>query len=158
MNNTITSINNQQNFDHKENNYYNNNYNINTEPGVFILSAEDGERICTAYTENIGPMTAAVANMILSFLQKSLTVDNIVLAIEETGFAPRPSAYYLRAILRNWAQFGVTASKARHAAANEQRSNNPALWYQQRKYTDADFSGDDFITDAKKILTSHSHP
>lgn len=146
MNNTNTSIIKQQKYDHQENNNHNNNNNYHTEPGVSFITAEDGERICSAYTENIGPLTASVAHMIESFVSQGLTVDNIILAIEETGFAPRPSAYYLRAILRNWARDGVTVTKARHAAVREQRSTNPALWYQQRQYTDADFSGDDFLS------------
>lgn len=156
MSNSRTSINNQQNYDHQKNNHNYNNNNYHTAPGVCIISPEDGERICRAYTENVGTMTSAVAGIITAAVKDGLTVDNIIMAINETGLAPRPTAYYLRAILRNWCQYGVTTSRIRHEAAADKPSpwykQNPALNYQQRQYTDADFSGDDFIEEAKRYI------
>lgn len=121
-----------------------------------MVSAEDGERIFTAYTENVGMMTEAVSKLILTAIHDGLTVDNIIMAIEETGLAPRPTAYYLRAILRNWCQYGVTTSKLRHSQASDRPSPwykpNPALNYRMRTYSDHDFSGDDFMEEAKKLM------
>ena len=109
-------------------NFYNNNYNINTEPGVFILSPEDGARICKAYTDSIGPLNGTIANMITSFMKQGLTLDDIILAIEETAFAPRPSAAYLRAILRNWLRDGRTIARARHASQHD----TPDEWWRAK--------------------------
>lgn len=98
---------------HQDN--YNNYYYNNTVPGV-SLTAEDGERIKEAYLDNISDrMTGAVANMITNAINKGLTVNEIIMAIEETGFAPQPSPAYLRRILENWAESGVTFSKILHA-------------------------------------------
>ena len=95
--------------------HHNNNYNIATEPGVCVISAEDGERMRQSYEDNLGiRMTLVVARMIEKAVADGLTVDEIILAIEETGFAPSPSPWYLRKILENWLATGVTISKARH--------------------------------------------
>ena len=133
-----------------------NNNNIiiikNTQPGVSI-SPEDGERIVRAYMDNIGyGINPPVARMIEEFISNGHTVNDVIDAIERTGFAPRPSPAYLRAVLRNYNQ---PTPQQQPSAWYKQ---NPALNYQQRKYTDADFSGDDFIDEAKKIFTSQSHP
>lgn len=136
---------NQQNENKKENDYHNNYNNSNTAPGVFITPS-DGEKIVHAYNECIGIITGSVAHMIENALTQGLTVDDVVLAINETGFAPRPSAAYLRAILRNWATNGVSVCKAKHYAKKEKHSSwwnpdpeNPALKYEQREYRDEDF-------------------
>lgn len=92
---------------------YNNYYNTNG-PGRF-LSPEECERIKEAYIDNVSDrMTAAVANMISNAFSRGLTAEEIVMAIEETGFAPNPSPQYLRRILENWAENGVTVSKIKH--------------------------------------------
>lgn len=156
MNNTNIRTIIQHNYE-QQNNNYNNNYNNNhTQPGVCIVSPEDTERICEAYTENIGNLNAAIIGMIASAIEKGLTVENILMAIEETAFAPRPSAAYLRAILRNWCQYGVSVAKARHEAQKDsmysywQRSN-PALQYYQREYRDEDFDGSAFMKEVAEM-------
>lgn len=96
----------------REDHYYNNN--IHTEPGV-SLSPEELERIKESYHDNISDtLTGAVANEIIRAINGGLTVDEVIMAIEETGFAPRPSAVYLRKILMNWSESGVTVSRIRH--------------------------------------------
>ena len=77
-----------------------------------FLSPEDGERIRDEYLDNIGPMTSAAANMIENFFAEGIEVEEIIMAIHDTGLASRPSAYYLRAILQNWITQGVTRSRA----------------------------------------------
>ena len=125
----------------KENNYnyYNNNYNNrHTEPGVSI-NREAGERIVQAYTQAVGPMNYYVAQEIESAIRQGLTVANVLEAIQITSFAPRPSAAYLRAVLRNWIRDGVS-----HRRQPQQSSwwQNPALKYEQREYRNEDFESD----------------
>lgn len=162
MSNTNTSTINQQHYDHKEYNYnnnnYNNNYNIDTQPGVFIISAEDADRIVDAYAASIGVMNGTVAAMIESAVKHGLTVDNILAAINETAFAPRPSAAYLRAILRNWLKNGVTARAAAPAAPSWWQHSNPALQYQQREYKNDEFDGDAFMAEARKLMKGDPKP
>lgn len=116
MNNTMT-INQQENKyqDQKNNNgvdYYN-NYNISHGTGR-IMPTEAGERIRDAYIDNVcDRMTAAAAHMIEEAFQAGMTVEDIILAIEDTGLAPRPSPAYLKAILATWAKEGYTVSRLR---------------------------------------------
>lgn len=99
--------NNQQGFAHHD--YYNNNYH--TEPGVFP-PREAMERIAEAYRANISKeITQAAAHIIEEALMHQMEPETVILAIEETGLAARPSPYYLRAVLRNWAESGVTVSR-----------------------------------------------
>lgn len=138
--------------EHKKDNNYNNYNNRHTEPGVCI-SAEDGERIAHAYLGAIGPLNAFTARMIEDAIKQGLTVDNILAAIEHTAFAPRPSAAYLRAILRSWAAHGVSAPRNQPAASWwNQRTKNSALNYEQREYRNEDFEDDSFIEIAKAYL------
>lgn len=116
-------------------NYYNNSH---TEPGVSI-NREAGERIVQAFTQAVGPMNYFVAQEIESAIRQGLTVANVLEAIQITSFAPRPSAAYLRAVLRNWIRDGVS-----HRRQPQQSSwwQNPALKYEQREYRNEDFESD----------------
>lgn len=93
---------------------YNNNYYNNPNGAGRALTECDQQLLKEAYCDNIGTMTGAAAKLLESAFDSGLTVDELVMAIEETGLAPRPSAYYLKAILENWARNGVTVSKMRH--------------------------------------------
>ena len=125
-------------YDIHHNNIYNNNYNnIDTEPGVCALSHTDAEKICRAYNDCIGALNGAVAAMIEHFIQKGLTVNDIICAIEETAFAPRPSAAYLRAILRNWSQDGRINARIRYAAEHDK----PQPWWRMKPTCQVDPSG-----------------
>lgn len=98
---------------HHDNNNY---YNIHTQPGVFSENAlppdEAMARIAEAYRENISPtITRVAAQLIEDALTHGMEPATVILAIEETGMAARPTPYYLRAILRHWAEFGVVVSK-----------------------------------------------
>lgn len=116
MQNSRNTINKRMTNTIMEDHYYNNNYN--TQPGVSqekTLSPEDQERIKEAYKENISDtITAAVAHMIENAVRSGLTVDEIIMAIEDTGFAQNPTPFYLRKILQTWAENGVTVSRIRH--------------------------------------------
>ena len=110
-------------------NNYNNNY-IDTDPGVCMITAEDGERIRESYEDNLGiRMTLVVARMIEQAVKDGLTVDEVILAIEETGFAPSPSPYYLRAILKHWTETGLTISKVNHW---NRPNGSRVTWWQTR--------------------------
>lgn len=105
---------------HQDDHYHDNDHhhdNRNTVPGVSytLPPTEAMELIGKAYRENIGPqITAAVARMIEDALRSGMDVDTVVMAIEETGLAPRPSAFYLRAVLKNWAMEGAAYSRVRN--------------------------------------------
>ena len=102
--------------DHQHNYNYNNNYT--TLPGVSqdkCLSPDDCELIKDAYCNNISDtMTMAVANIIEKAYENGITVDEIIMAIEDTGMARNPTPWYLKKILENWAESGVTFSRMRH--------------------------------------------
>ena len=139
---------------------YNNNYNnnIDTHPGVFLITAEDAERICAAYTNAIGSLNGTVAAMIESAVKHGLSVENILSAINETAFAPRPSAAYLRAILRNWLKYGVSTRAAAPKAPSWWQQTNPALQYSQRDTSDYMFNGDDVFEELRKYVEGESKP
>lgn len=72
------------------------------------------ETIAESYRANIGPViTQAAALVIENALKNGMEPATVILAIEETGMASRPSPYYLRAVLRNWAEYGVVTSRVR---------------------------------------------
>ena len=96
---------------HQDHQYNYNNYNIHTEPGV-LPPDEAMQRIAEAYKANINPtITQVAAQLIEEALKNGMEPATIILAIEETGMANRPSPYYLRAVLKNWAEFGVVFSR-----------------------------------------------
>ena len=103
MNNHHNQEKQEQNYDSRSiiagADHNNNNYNIAHGAGRVPLSPDQTERIRDAYTDNIGPMTGAVARMIETAIDHGLTVKEVIEAIEETGFAPRPSPWYLKKIL-----------------------------------------------------------
>lgn len=78
-----------------------------TEPGV--LSAEhDLMVIKEAYQSCIGPeIKAAVAYYIERLLEDGMKADVIIHAIEETGWARKPSPHYMRAILERYRLRGI---------------------------------------------------
>ena len=108
--------------------YYNNNIIITTQgracsdlPGDEVM-----EKIAEAYKANIGPMiTQAAATVIENALKNGMEPSTVIWAIEETGLASRPSPYYLRAVLRNWAEFGVATS---HVREDWKRTNGMPWW------------------------------
>ena len=88
---------------------------------------EDGERICQAYLDNVADsMTRSVACIIENAYNAGLTVDEIIMAIEETGLAPHPSPRYLQAILKNWIECGYTVCRARFYS---ETNNSRVAWW-----------------------------
>lgn len=104
---------------------YNNNYYNNPNGAGRALTECDQQLLKEAYCDNIGTMTGAAAKLLERAFDGGLEVDELVMAIEETGLAPRPSAYYLKAILENWVKNGVTVSRLRHQI----KSNKGTKWW-----------------------------
>ena len=88
-----------------------------TEAAHELPGREIMEQIAQAYRENINPMiTKAAAGIMERALLGGMEPSTVILAIEETGMASRPSPYYLSAVLRNWAENGVVLSRSRGGA------------------------------------------
>ena len=106
---------------YNENNYYYNNYNNITRSRACSSETTDElpgneimEKIAEAYRANINQVISmAAAGVIEEALRHGMEPATVILAIEETGLASRPSPYYLRAVLRNWAEWGVITCRAR---------------------------------------------
>lgn len=140
---------NKTNNRNKNNNKYNNNIIIinHTEPGV-RLSDADADNILRAYMNNVAPtMSGAVAGEIEEALSRGLTIDDVIECINRTGFAPRPSPAYLRAVLRNFDASGKKENEVKKAWWQR----NPALNYDQREYHDEDFDGSLFMAEVEKM-------
>ena len=76
------------------------------------------ERIAEAYRANISNViTAAAAAIIERALENGMEPETVIIDIEETGLASRPSPYYLRAVLLNWAEWGVVTCRARETSS-----------------------------------------
>ena len=120
----------------RSDNYYYNNNIIHTEPGVLSKNLptfdrkwlpEDGERILNAYLDNVADhMTAAAAAVIENAYKAGLEVDEIIMAIEETGLAERPTPFYLRAVLKNWIAEGYCKSRLRNI---QEKNNSRVAWW-----------------------------
>lgn len=106
----------KEQYRYNEDYYYNNI--ITTQPRACSETELPGEeimeQIAEAYRANIGPMiTQAAALIIENALRSGMEPATVILGIEETGLASRPSPYYLRAVLKNWAERGVVTSRTR---------------------------------------------
>lgn len=100
--------------EHQEDYYYNNYIPRSRACSSELPGDEIMEQIAEAYKANIAPMiTQAAAMVIENALRSGMEPATVILGIEETGLASRPSPYYLRAVLRNWAERGVVTSRTR---------------------------------------------
>lgn len=116
-------------------------------------TAAELEAIRQEYVDEIGALNAIKARDIEAAIEAGVQASAILDAIEQTALAPRPSHYYLRAILRRYAAEGITTAeeaersrgdfRTRRAAAGRDRAewwHNPALDYAQREYKQEDFN------------------
>ena len=110
-----------------------------------IIAPDDLMAIRDAYVTYVGqPMTAMVAHEVEAALADGMRPSVVIEAAKVTGDAPRPTPYYLRAVLRRWLRDGILtddALAADRAAYEQQRASmpdiawwqsNPALRYDQR--------------------------
>ena len=74
-----------------------------SQPGV----SQDYMAIKEAYCSAIGPLTAPVAWYLEGLMADGMTPEVILNAIQETGWARRPSPQYLRAILERYKAHGI---------------------------------------------------
>ena len=127
--NTSRTINRQQQYTEQDYHYDNNIITTQTRACSKELPGDEVmEKIAEAYRANINPMITQVAAQII---EKALSSDmepgTVILAIEETGMASRPSPYYLAAVLRNWAQSGVVLRRA-HGGAEVSTTRARPWW------------------------------
>lgn len=113
----------EKNQQEKEKNYYYNNYYPARtcararEDGDELPPQEVMQQIAKVYHENINAtITRVAAGVIERALKSGMEPATVILAIEETGMASRPSPYYLSAVLRHWAETGVVLSRSRGSA------------------------------------------
>lgn len=119
-----------------------------TEPCV-SLSDELIEHVAMAYSSTISPdIPPMAAHMMEQALLDGMTAECLIMAINDTGWAPRPTPQYLRAILRRCREQGIrTADQYRQAQSNYAQNRTPvrSAWnvnrfnYQQHTYTEEDF-------------------
>lgn len=90
------------------------------------------------YEANIGRMNPQVGRAIERFLLAGMQLEVIEEAIGETGWARRPSANYLMAILRRYIDAEIYTlndlidDRARHEAEKEaRRARRAARWYDE---------------------------
>lgn len=117
-----------------------------------IITPDDLMAIRDAYVTYVGqPMTAMVAHEVEAALAEGMRPSVVIEAARVTGDAPRPTPYYMRAVLRRWLRDGILTDDALAAdkAAFEQQQaaapskawwqqTNPALRYDQRPIPDDD--------------------
>lgn len=76
---------------------------VYTDPGV----SQDYQAIKEGYCSAIGPLTAPVAWYLEGLMNDGMAPEVILNAIQETGWARRPSPQYLRAILERYRLHGI---------------------------------------------------
>lgn len=92
--------------------YYNNNYKTRSRACSELPGEEIMLRIAEEYRGNISDrITNVAASVIEEALRNGMEPNTVILAIRETGMASRPSPYYLKAVLRRWAETGVVVSR-----------------------------------------------
>lgn len=73
-----------------------------------FVTVEDRMEVRTLYFEAVGyEMQPFVERMCCEYMARGMELAVILHAIELTGWAPRPSAHYLRAILRRYEDNGI---------------------------------------------------
>lgn len=136
-----------------------------------IITPDDLMAIRDAYVTYVGqPMTAMVAHEVEAAFAGGMRPSVVIEAAKVTGDAPRPTPYYMRAVLRRWLRDGILTDDALAAdrAAYEQqraatsamdwwRNNpNPALRYPQRPLSDID--EDALWTDLSSLTDEDRRP
>lgn len=111
---------------------------------------------CMYYAESFRrSITPIIQRQIADWIKAGITGEVIHMAIDETQMAPRPSWAYCAAILRRCERDGIKTmedwqqDKARYSARY-----NPAMNYEQHRYTDDDY-GPDFFVDLEQKYGIH---
>lgn len=78
-----------------------------------------------SYEEAIGaPMSVNVARYLSLLLDGGMEPGLILDAIDQTAWAPRPSPYYLRAVLERYVLDGLTNAREAEAQRVQRRADN----------------------------------
>lgn len=103
--------------------------------------------VCLYYADSFRrSITPIIQKQIAELIRGGMTGEVIRMAIDETQMAPRPSWAYCAAILRRCEDSGIKTIEDWNADKQRYSSRlNPAMNYQQRKYTDDDYGPDFFI-------------
>ena len=109
------------------------------EPGVSrILDPYDLSLIRDCYTDSIGSLTGAIAYYIEGKMKRGMETEVILDAIEQTGWARRPSPHYFRAILDRLEEQGIKTSRQlsddkmrRYREREEANSRQWRKWYRE---------------------------
>lgn len=101
-----------------------------------IITPDDLMAIRDSYVTYVGqPMTAMVAHEVEAALAEGMRPSVVIEAARVTGDAPRPTPYYMRAVLRRWLRDGILtddALAADKAAFEQQQAAAPSkAWWQQ---------------------------
>lgn len=129
----------------KNGTYYENITNKESDYLVLSSTTEWGpealELLQNYYSDNLGTaMPFPIADLVARAAKAGMTVEAVMLAIDETMFAPRPSPHYLRAILTRWLGAGVhtaaqvAADKEAHQARTARRRRDRWAGFDQREY------------------------
>lgn len=101
---------------------------IPTTPGV--LTSDQWDELRTIYEGcGLGLLSMPVSLMIQDFNKDGMSYEVIREAIIETGFAPRPSAYYLRAVLTRASGDDIQTLDEWNAAKAEYKYHIRKKWY-----------------------------
>ena len=85
-----------------------------------FITPDDLMAIRDAYVTYVGqPMTAMVAHEVEAALAEGMRPSVVIEAARVTGDAPRPTPYYMRAVLRRWLRDGILTDDALAAAADK---------------------------------------
>ena len=110
-------------------------------PRRVLPSALEWEEIRQTYVDVLGALNCVKAHDIEEAINQGLQPSAILDAIEQTALAPRPTHYYLRAVLRRYATWGIftreAAEKDRNERKREQRLaqfRNECTWYGGQLY------------------------
>lgn len=102
---------------------------------------------CLYYAESFRrSITPVIQRQIADWIKGGITGEVIRMAIDETQMAPRPSWAYCSAILRRCERDGIQTIEDWQRDKNQYSARyNPALNYEQRRYTDDDYGPDFFV-------------
>ena len=98
-----------------------------TEPGV-LYNENDLLSIKQAYNDCIGDLKAAVAWYLEGLIKWGMEPEVILNAINETGWAKRPSPQYMRAILERYKAHGIKSMP--HLLHDQEEFAETKHWYE----------------------------
>ena len=106
-------------------------------------SPDQIELLQNYYEDNLGTkMPFPIAKLAIQAEKAGMQVETFMEAIDETMFAPRPSPYYLRAVVLRWLASGIlTVAQVAHdrEVFSVKREQNRRTRFSQRDYKGTDW-------------------